>query len=169
MKTLILYATKTGTTKKCAALLSARLGAENTDMRDIADGEPSLSAYDTLVLGSPVRLGRVDPRISGFIERHKPEIMMMRLGVFTCGCLPDRAADAFSKNFSLDLIEHAICMDTFGGELKPEKLRGTDRLIVKMMEAAAKTDERFRPVTRLLPDSMANFARELKKSAGEPV
>ncbi len=161
MRTLILYATKTGTAKKCAALLCARLGAENADMQNLADGAPDLSAYDTLVLGSYVRMGKIDRRMADFIARRKPEIMMMRLGVFTCNCFPDSAADAFGSNFPMDMIEHAICMDTFGGEMDMEKLHGTDRLLAKMVSAAARNDPKFRPQTRLLPDNMANFAREL--------
>ena len=90
--------------------------------------------------------------------------MMMRLGVFTCNCFLDRAGDAFSENFPQDMIEHAICMDTFGGELAPEKQKGVDKLIVSMISAAAKNDDKLRPCTRILPDNMANFVREMTES-----
>ena len=71
MKNLIIYASKTGTTKKCAALLAANLGAESCTLWNIDDGEPELSSFDCAAVGSYIRMGVIDKRISAFIEKHR--------------------------------------------------------------------------------------------------
>lgn len=161
IKTIIIYATKTGTVKRCAALLAARLGAENTDMFDIADGEPDYSHYDMIVFGTPVRMGMIDGRIKRMIRRHADDLKQRRYAAFTCNCLLTKVSDAFVKNFSEDFMEHALCMDTFGGEFDPNKQRGGDRLITKIMQLASKSDPSLRPHGHIFPDNIANFAKEI--------
>lgn len=163
MKTIIIYATKTGTVKRCAALLAARLGAENTDMFDIAGGEPDYAGYDTVVFGTPVRMGMIDGRIRRMIQKRAADLRGRRCAVFTCNCLLTKASDAFVRNFSEDFMEHALCMDTFGGEFDPQKQRGGDRLLLKIMELAAKSDPALKPHNHILPDNIANFAKEIAR------
>lgn len=63
MKNLIIYASKTGTTKKCAALLAANLGAENCTLWNINEGEPpALSDFDCAAIGSYLRMGVIDKK-----------------------------------------------------------------------------------------------------------
>ena len=111
MKNLIIYASKTGTTKKCAALLAANLGAESCTLWNIDDGEPELSGFDCAAVGSYIRMGVIDKRISAFIEKHREQLFAMPFGVFFCGCLEDKVSEAIIKNFddkTFDILMNAI-------------------------------------------------------------
>ena len=111
MKNLIIYASKTGTTKKCAALLAANLAAESCTLWNIDDGEPELSSFDCAAVGSYIRMGVIDKRISAFIEKHREQLFAMPFGVFFCGCLEDKVSEAIIKNFDDSVLEHALCVE----------------------------------------------------------
>lgn len=61
MKTLILYATKYGSTKKCACLLAEKLPGQ-TEMKQIHEPVDPMQ-FDQIIIGSPVRMGQVDKKI----------------------------------------------------------------------------------------------------------
>ena len=164
MKTLILYATKSGTTKKCAALLAANLGADSCALWDLCDGEPALFGYDTLVLGSYLRMGVVDKRLTAFLEKHRDEILEKPFGLFLCGCVEEKISEAIVKNFREEFLEKALCVDFFGGELSPEKCRGAEKLIVRALHQIALKDENFKLAEKIRPEVITAFAEELKKA-----
>ena len=164
MKTLILYATKTGTTKKCAALLAANLGADSCELWDLADGMPELSGYDALALGSYLRMGVVDKRLSAFLEKRKAEILEKPFGLFLCGCVEEKVSEAIAKNFKEEFLEKARCVEFFGGELSPEKCKGLEKLIVRALHKIAQKDQNFVLAEKIRPEAITSFAEELKKA-----
>lgn len=163
MKNLIIYASKTGTTKKCATLLAANLGAENCTMWDIASGEPNLGDFDCAAVGSYLRMGVIDKKIAAFITKHREQLFKMPFGVFFCGCLEDKVSEAIVKNFDEGVLEHALCVECFGGVLTPEKQSGPAKLMLKMMLKAAKADPNFRVSNEIFPERISEFAAELQK------
>lgn len=165
MKNLIIYASKTGTTKKCAALLAANLGAESCTLWNIDDGEPELSGFDCAAVGSYIRMGVIDKRISAFIEKHREQLFTMPFGVFFCGCLEDKVSEAIIKNFDDSVLEHALCVECFGGVLEPEKQSGPAKFVLKMMLKAAKGDPGFRVSNEIFPERISYFAKEISGAA----
>ncbi len=163
MKTLIIYASKTGATKKCAGLIATHLGAENCELFDIASGETELSGYDCCVIGSYIRMGVIDKRAAAFIKKHQNELFSMKFGLFLCGCLEGKVSDAIVKNFNDDLLEHALCVEFFGGELHSEKYKGAEKLFVKSIHKIADKDPSFKTVEKIQPESIAAFAAELSQ------
>lgn len=163
MKNLIIYASKTGTTKKCAALLAANLGAESCTLWDISSGEPPLDGFDRAAIGSYIRMGVIDKKISAFIEKHRERLFAMPFGVFFCGCLEDKVSEAIIKNFDEGVLEHALCIECFGGELSPEKQSGPAKLMLKMMLKAAKGDPNFRVSNEIFPERISYFAKEIER------
>ncbi len=160
LRSLIIYASKTGVTKRCAALLAANLGVENTDIFDIASGEPELSGYGRCIVGSYIRVGVIDKKISAFLKSRQEELFKMELGLFLCGCLEDKVSDAIVKNFSDDFLEHAVSVEFFGGELHPEKCKGAEKLFIRSVLKIAGKDPSFKTVDRILPESISAFAEE---------
>ena len=164
MKTLIIYSTKTGTTKKCAALLAANLGADSCDLFEISAEIPEISNYDCVVLGSYVRMGVIDKKISAYLQKHKEELFGTKFGLFICSCLADKVDDALTKNFSDEIMDNCAIIDCFGGELPKDKIKGFDKLIVNSIIKIAKTDPEFRIFEKIIPESITNFANVLKES-----
>jgi menaquinone-dependent protoporphyrinogen oxidase len=62
----------------------------------------------------------------------------------------------FSKNISKDLLESAICYDTFGGEMDINKQKGFDKFIVKMV---TKNKDSKQP--EILSDNIEKFAKKI--------
>lgn len=161
MKNIIVYASKTGTTKKCAALLAANLGANDCTLWDISKGEPNLDEYDCVAVGSYIRMGVIDKKIAAFIRNKSKKLFKIPFGVFLCGCLENKVSEAIVKNLDESLLEHALCVECFGGELDAEKQSGLAKLMLKMMLKAAKGDPEFRVSSSIFPDRISAFAAEL--------
>ena len=87
--------------------------------------------YDVVVLGSSVRFGGVSKNIKKYIKAHKSELNNMPSAVFLCCGYPDRFDDYVKDQFAKDFIP-TYDFHCFGGELKPKRVRGIDRLIVSM-------------------------------------
>lgn len=161
MRTLIVYATKTGTTKKCAALLAANLGIDSCALWNMADGEPDLSGYDALVFGSPLRMGVIDKKMAAFLEKKKAEVLERRFGIFLCGCLEEKVSEAITKNFSEEFLEKARSVEYFGGELSAEKTRGLEKLVIRSLFKIEQKDPDFHLADKILPEAITGFAGEL--------
>lgn len=82
MKTLIVYATKNGTTKKAAEILAERLGG--ADVKNIACDTFSLADYDRVLVGSNIRMGTVDRKIRAFLLSQIAILLQKELGLFLC-------------------------------------------------------------------------------------
>ncbi|MBQ5328074.1 MAG: hypothetical protein J6J15_02700 [Oscillospiraceae bacterium] len=163
MKTLIIYSSKTGTTKRCAALLAANIGADSCDLFEISEKIPDISDYECVVIGSYVRMGVIDKKISAFLQKHKEELFETKFGLFICSCLADKVSDSITKNFSEEFMDHAAIIDSFGGELPADKIKGMDKIIVNSIIKIAKTDPTFKIFEKIIPESITNFAEVLKE------
>ena len=163
MKNCIIYASKTGTTKRCANLLAANLGAENCELFDISGGEPDFSSAETVVLGSYIRMGVIDKKIASFLEKNKEALFEKKFGIFLCGCLEEKVSDAIVKNFSEDILEKAVSVDFFGGELAAEKQKGLDKLLIKSLLKIAEKDPNFNISNGIYAENITAFAAEISK------
>lgn len=161
MKTLIIYSSKTGTTKRCAALLAANLGADSCDMFSIDEKIPQLSGYDCVAIGSYVRMGVIDKKIAAYLKNNKEELFGMKFGLFICSCLADKVSEAITKNFSDEVMDNAAIIDWFGGELQKDKIKAMDKIIVNSIIKIAKTDPTFTVSEKIIPESITNFASVL--------
>lgn len=164
MKTLIIYSSKTGTTKKCAALLAANIGADSCDIFEISENLPDISDYECVVIGSYVRMGVIDKRISSYLQKNKEELFKTKLGIFICSCLADKISDAITKNFSEEIMDNALIIDSFGGEIPLNKVKGMDKIIINSIIKISKTDPDFKIFEKIIPESITNFASVLKES-----
>lgn len=163
MKTLIIYSTKTGTTKKCAALLAANIGVDSCDLFEITEKIPPFSDYECIVIGSYIRMGVIDKKTAAFLQKNKEELFRSKFGLFICCCLADKVSDAITKNFSEEFMDHAAIIDCFGGEIPSDKIKGMDKLIVNSIIKISKTDPSFKVFEKIIPESITNFSDVLKE------
>ena len=134
MKTLILYATKYGSTKHCASLLSDML--PGTIAVHQINEHVALSQFDRIIVGSPIRMGRVNNKIKNFCEKNKTFLLTKDVSLFLCCSFAEHAQNYFDTNFDRALLKHCTLKSCFGGILDPARLRGFDRFFIK---AAAKS------------------------------
>lgn len=131
MKTLIVYATKNGTTKKAAEILAERLGG--ADVKNIACDTFSLADYDRVLVGSNIRMGTVDRKIRAFLLSQIAILLQKELGLFLCCCFPKQEKAYFESNVPAQLLTHAKAAAALGGELDRTALKGADKLVAKMV------------------------------------
>ena len=65
MKTLIIYASKTGTTEKCAKEINRQL--KDSKIVNILNQNEDINKYDLIVIGTPIRMGMIDKKIKKFL------------------------------------------------------------------------------------------------------
>ena len=170
MKILIAYAGRGGATKECADLLAKRLSAHHTPLLCDAKSEPipSPAEFDVVVLGSAIYFSRAHKTVKRYVKEHRDTLSKMPTAIFlVCGYPKqfDEYADIeFSKKLTCSLGIHS-----FGGELKPEKRSGLDKLIVRMMRSSIlsqdfeESDDDHHPLPELLPENINLLAEKIEK------
>lgn len=137
MKTLILYASRNGSTAEAARRIAARLGG--CDVKDIAREPFNLTAYDRVLIGSSIRMGTMDRKIRTLFLRDIGTLLEKELGIFLCCCFSENADVYFQNNVPSQLLEHAKAAVALGGVLDRARLRGRDRLVANMVLKADHT------------------------------
>lgn len=112
-KILVLYATKTGATYQCANLLSIELS--HCVLCDIETEKPDIEKFDCMILGAGVRDGKIYKPIRDFIKKNKNELLTKKAGYFICNEKPKKTEEIIADNFSDELQESAVCIESFGG------------------------------------------------------
>jgi menaquinone-dependent protoporphyrinogen oxidase len=137
MSTLIVYATRYGTTARYAAALRETLGAgaEVVRLRRLSgerrrDMETALDAASVVVIGGPIYAGRIRPEVSRFCERYRSKLLERRVALFIC-CLEtgDRAKEELEAAYPVWLTAHAVSRRILGGEVRLRALRPLDRFL----------------------------------------
>jgi len=157
MKTLIAYATKNGATAKCAKRLAEHL--ENVTLLDLTKEEPCLADFDTIIIGSCIRGGKLHKEAKRFMEENLSDLKQKKTAYFICCGFPEQKADYFSKNFPDELLQNALAYDCFGGEFDPSKLKGMDKLVAKMVTKAVAG--KVAPA-KILYENIENFACKVR-------
>lgn len=160
MKILIAYASKTGTTEKCAKILSESL--ENSDLFDLQNGIPELSSYELVILGGSIRAGMLHKAAKKYIKNNCTLLRTKKVAFFVCSSDAEKGKEFLKANIPAELYEKAICGDTFGGEMEIEKQTGLFKIIAKkVLEASLKKG--IQP-PHILPDRIHAFAEQIKKA-----
>ena len=169
MKALIIYATKGGVSRRCCDILAERLERSmEVTMLDINDVPPSPEGFDVAVIGGSVRIGRINKKLKAYMKQHAKTLNSINTALFLC-C-------GFSENFddyvTLCLpktVVPSLGIHMFGGELKPEKLKGIDKLIVKMARASIKNedfeapDPTRSPLPEIIPENIIRLADKIRE------
>ena len=90
MKTLIAYASKTGTAEKCARMLAERL--PDAKLCDLCKEKPDPGAYDQVIVGGGVRMGTLHVDARQYLDGCKPILLQKRLGLYFCAGFVEKAA-----------------------------------------------------------------------------
>lgn len=156
MSTLIVYASKYGFTEKCAHLLADQLTDQIEFLYLNHGSAKNLKNYDTIVIGSPIYMGKIRKEAAVFCNEHLEILKNKRLGLFICGMQEENAIlDDLWNSFPTELIKKAAISAHFGGEYNFEKLKGLDRFIVKKI---AKTSS---SVSNIKEGTITEFAKKL--------
>ena len=168
MKILIAYATKTGTTRECAERLAGHFEFHEVTLADLEQETPDLSAFDAVVIGSNVRANKIHKKVKQFLADNAARLAGMRYALYICCCMSDEASFYFEKNFSQEQLDGALTYLCFGGEIKMERQKGIDKLIMKIVlrvitnsRRAEDPDEEIL-MPAIIPENMRRLADAIK-------
>ena len=158
MKTLIVYAGKTGSTEKCAGILEQKL--KNTTAVDITKEDIDISQYDLVIIGSSIRMGMFHSEIKKFINKNQEILKSKRTAYYICCGFTNNYKKYFESNIPAHLLDKAIIYDTFGGEIDMSKQKGLDKFIASMV---SKSEEGKKEV-KILNENIDEFVDNLMKA-----
>ncbi|MBO6535143.1 MAG: flavodoxin domain-containing protein [Balneolaceae bacterium] len=132
MDTLIVYASKHGTTHEIAERISRLIGFNRCRTINIAKEKvPSLENYDTVIIGGSIYFGKIQKKIQRFCEENLQELLTKRIGLFICCMNNEAAKEEFNGAFPADLISHAAATGEFGGTFNFEDMNFIEKFIVR--------------------------------------
>lgn len=166
MKILIVYATRGGASRFCAELLRDKLQNRH-EVTCVEIGQaPTPDGFDVAVVGGSIRFEKLDKRLKAYIKAHRQALEQMPSAFFLCCGFPieweDYADAQLPSGMQFSLGRHC-----FGGELKPEKLRGFDKLAVKLMRGHIRSrdfeegDKNDHPLPELIPEHVTLLAEKI--------
>jgi len=158
MSVAIVYATVHGSTEKAAKLLHKQI--ENSEVFDINRDSFDLSKYDTVIIGSYVKMGMFDRNIRKFVLKYFNVLMKKNTGFFMCSMMPENAEKYWKNNFPPQILEKSPKAH-FGSEFRKDEFRGFEKRIARMV---SKENNRtgIYPEYRLDEKAIAEFGKEFK-------
>jgi menaquinone-dependent protoporphyrinogen oxidase len=143
MKTLVLYASKTGVTEDCATYISKNL--EHTVIQNVKKNKRNeIQYFDRIIIGSPIYIGGPMKAISKFVLEHKEELLKKELYLFTCGAESEKAPRLYLETaLSSEICDHAKEIAYFGTELRFEKMGFFGRFIMKKIATENNLDPKI--------------------------
>lgn len=158
MRTLIVYASKTGTTERCAGILGQNL-KDVTIINLTATQNEDINKYDLIIIGSPIRMGMIDKRVKDFISKNSKLLKNKKVAYFICCGFSENWKQYYEQNFPKELLDNAITYDSFGGEMNLEKQKGFDKFIVKMVSKNMPQDKEV----KILNENINRFIEKIIK------
>ena len=140
-RTLVVYASRAGSTGEVAQVISERLCAMGFDaeVRPV-ESASSLSGFQAVVLGSAVRYGAWLPEMTKFIASRRSELAQLPLAVFTVHmqALGDDAASQATRAGYTKAVRAVVTPRDemfFAGKIDLATLSFFERMAVKLVKA----------------------------------
>ncbi|MCL1630358.1 flavodoxin domain-containing protein [Sporolactobacillus sp. CPB3-1] len=145
MKTLILYATKYGSTERMAHRLAEHFNGETELVNIQTSAIPRLDSFETVVLGGPIYMGKIQKPLTNFVTAHLAALESKRLGLFICAAHPDEKErfNELEKAFPAALSQKAVVKDVLGYAIQFEKMHFFDKLIMKKIKGDSHSTQEF--------------------------
>ena len=169
MKILIIYSTKGGVSKVCANMLCDKLmGSFDVSVYDINDNPPTPNEFDVVVIGGSIRFGKLNKKLKMYMKTHAQKLSEINTALFICCGFTESFEDYASMQIPKQIIP-SLGIHFFGGELKPQKLKGVDRWIVKTLRADMLNDDfespdpNRSPLPEIVPENIYRLADRIRE------
>ena len=170
MNILIIYASHGGVTKRCVDMLKGHLDEHHsvTLVNAREDELPSPEDYDVVVVGSSIRLGNMERRIRKYARVNMEKLKDMPFAVFFCCGRTKRFQEYVETQMPRKLVP-SLGYHLFGGELKPERVKGFDKLFVMGMRSAIKSqdfeedDTNHDDLPEIIPENILLLAKDIAR------
>ena len=141
---LIIYASRNSSTAETADMIGHELSMQQENTIEVVSVKRAkyVTTFDSIILGTAIRMGRPLPEMTSFVKSYKPILANKKVALFgLCMALKDPTAENIKTSLTyLDpLRAHITPVEThlFAGKVNLTRLGFAFRMILKM----AKTPE----------------------------
>lgn len=159
MKILIAYATRYGTTEKCANILADLLVKKSHEVELVnlkKNTKVKPDDFDIVAIGGSIVAFRMNSAVKKFVKRNLNTLIEMKTGIFICGA-NENLDELLKKGYPEQLIEKAAAKGHFGFEMNWERMNKITR---GMMQKASKTTD---PISKIKNDNIIEFSEDILK------
>jgi len=128
-KVLVAYGTKHGSTREVAEVVAETLRERGVDVDAVsADRVDDVAAYDAVVIGGAIYMGRWHPAAAEFLERHRKRLAGLPVAVFGMGPRTmEESAERETRaqlDKALEMVSEVspAAVAVFGGVVDPKRL-----------------------------------------------
>ena len=169
MKILIIYATRSGVSRKCAQMLADKLESDaiKVDLFNVEQAPPSPDGYDVAVVGGSIRMGTLNKKLKKYLKENAGALNRIHTALFLCCGFSEQVDDYIALNFPKNIIP-SLDIHYFGGEIKPDKVKGIDKLILKAIISNEKynsfddPDPNASPLPEIIPENIFRLADRIR-------
>lgn len=163
MSTLVIYATKHGSTEKCSKILADKLIGK-VDLHNLKESKaPELTGYDKVVIGGSIYAGRLQKEVTEFCLKNLNIMKEKKVGLFICCMFANSIDEQLKSSFPKELLESAVVKEGFGGEMKFSEFNFFERTLTKMVSKVVSKENSGMPAIDMGKDmsmiSEANISK----------
>lgn len=167
-RVVILYESANGLTRECALRLAEEMNRIPTVLIDLGHQTPELQADDLLIVGSPVRHGKLMKKTRLFLKQMENHAGDHRIGIFLCCGFADRFEEYRDRLIPKAIRERAFCILNFGGRLNPAGKPFWDKLWLfharsQVVESEIEDGEYTPVLPGMIPENIGQMASFAKK------
>lgn len=156
MKTIIIYGSTYGYAKECTKRLAEQLKGETLVVNVSTDTIPPIDKFDNVIIGGSIYMGQIQKKVKVYCASNVGLLKNKRLGLFLCCGLPENFMQHTKNAFPEELLKNAVAIESFGGELRIEKMNLMHKILTGVMQKAA-VKEGKEP-TKQMPENIAKLA-----------
>ncbi|WP_058303030.1 flavodoxin domain-containing protein [Gorillibacterium timonense] len=136
MKSIVIYATKYGSTAEVAKRIKAELGGEARLCNIMTDSVPPLDVYDTVILGGSIYVGKVQKKLTNYISRNLNSLLTKNVGLYLCAgeTKEEGRLQFLQKAYPDTLYRHAAVKEVLGYAYAFDKMNFLERWIIKKIK-----------------------------------
>jgi len=156
LNTLIIYASKNGSTEKAAKLLYNKIEGEKSIINIRVEEHPNLENYGTVILGGSIYAGNIQKEIQNFVEKNLDLLLTKKIGLFLCCGMEENYKKQLEQSFPKKLLNHSITNQYFGFEYNKNKMNLIEKALIKLV-VKGKTN-----LSNILEDNIERLALDIQ-------
>lgn len=156
MNTLVVYASKKGSTEKAAKMLFEKLEGEKSIVNIKENSSPTLENYETVILGGSIYAGSIQKEIKNFVNDNLNLLLTKKIGLFLCCGMEENYKKQLKQSFPEELLDHSITDQYFGFEYNKEKMNLIEKKLIKLVTKSQTN------LSNILKDNIDKLAMDIQ-------
>ena len=146
MNTLLVFASKHGSTQKAANILFDKLSEPKKIVNIMEDQSPDITDFDTVIIGGSIYGGNIQKAIKAFAEQNLKALLNKKIGLFLCCGMESDFEKQLNNSFPEELIKSSTAKGYFGYEYNKDDMNLLEKMVVKVVTKNIDKDSNIKDV-----------------------